>query len=463
MVFIQDGFKSKPQNTDVVDNGTFFRNNYLPTIGYSIPNDFGKEADRVRFKAIVSTDSSQVAIAPGKLIKEWFENKRHYHQYAVDKTIPNFYAILSADYKLKKDKWNDIDLEIYFHPTHTFNIDRMMQGLKDGLTYYTTNFGGKPESPVRIVEFPRYTLLTQSFPGAITFSEGVGFILKVANPEKDLDVPYYVTTHELAHQWWGQGVIERNVDGKSMLSEGMSQYSALMVMSHEFPPEVLQLFLRYELDAYLKGRTSEKQKELPLVAVRDQQYISYNKSALAFFALQDYIGESNVNKAFSKFYEKWAFGGPPYPTSKDLVDEIRKVTPDSLGYLISDMFERITLYENKANEAAYSVLANGRYEVTINVSTQKLQVGDDGIEVPIPMNDWIDIGVYGEDENGHQKLIYLQKHKFSRQKNTLTVKIDQQPVKVGIDPLNKLIDHHSKDNVIAVGTVVQLANSPLGN
>lgn len=452
MSFTQKGFRSKPQNTDLVYNGTFFKSNYFPAIGFS------KEVDRVRLKMTVSTDGSQFAIAPGTLTKDWHDGERHYQQYEVDKPVPNSYAILSGNYELRKDKWNDVDLEIYYHNAHAFNVDRMMQSLKDGLDYYSKNFGNTPPSPIRIVEFPRYSTLSQSFPGTIAFSEGAAFILKISDPDKDLDVPYYVTAHELAHQWWGQQVLQADAPGKAMLSEGMSQYSALMVMSHTFRPEAMQLFLRYELDAYLKGRTEEKQKELPLISVLDQQYIFYNKSALAFFAMQDYIGEDSLNTAFRRFHEKWAFKEKPYPTSKDLIDEIRKVTPDTLGYLVSDLFEHITLYENQANEAAYSILPNGHFEVTMTVSTQKLQVGADGIEKPVAMNDWIDVGIYGEEQNGKPKLIYLKKHKFSRQKNTLTISLADRPVKVGIDPLHKLIDHHSNDNVINVSTIVELSN-----
>ncbi len=457
MEFLHRGFESKSKNTDLVYNGMFFQNSYLPTIGANKP------VDRTRFKAIISTDNDQTALSSGRLTKDWSEGNRHYYEYQSSGTIPDHYAILSGRYEIAKDKWNSTDLEIYYHKAHKFNIDRMMQGLKDGLDYYTRNFGGAADSPVRIVEFPRYTLPAQSFPGIIAFSEGVGFILKISDPSKDLDVPYYTTAHELAHQWWGQQVLVADAPGKAMLSEGLAQYSALMVTNHNFPPEMLQLFLRYELDSYLKGRTSEKNKEVPLASVNDQQYISYNKSALAFFALQDYIGEDSMNIALQRFHQKWAFKQPPYATSKDLIKEMHKVTPDTLDYLIGDLFERITLYENKANEAAYNQVTPGRYEVTMNVSTQKFQVNESGIEVPVALNDWIDIGVYGEDEHGKSKLIYLKKHKFNKEKNTITVAVRERPIKVGIDPLNKLIDHHSTDNVISVGTVVELANSPLTN
>jgi hypothetical protein len=452
--FIQEGFKGKGSNTDLVYNGTFFRNNYFPSVG---------DADRIRFTAQLSTDSSQVAIAPGELVKEWYDNGRHYQQYKAKTTVPDLYAILSGEYKVQRDKWNDVSLEIYHHPTHNYNVGRMMQGLKDGLEYYTKSFGPFPHSELRIVEFPRYTTNAQSFPGMIAFSEGVGFILKISDPKTDLDVPYYVTAHELAHQWWGQQVMEADRTGKTVLSEGLAQYSALMVMNQSFPLEVMQLFLKYELDSYLKGRSADKMNEVPLMTVGNRQYISYNKSALAFFAIQDYIGEDSLNAAFSRFYKKWAFSGPPYPSSNDLIQEIRTVTPDSLQYLLSDLFDNITLYENKTQEAAYRELSQGRFEVTMTVSTEKLQVDSKGKEANIPINDWIDVGIYGIDANGEDKLIYLKKHKFDKLKSTLTIITRARPVKVGIDPLHKLIDHHTTDNVIPVGTVVELANSPLGN
>src|ERR1041385_1134123 len=122
-------------------------------------------------------------------------------------------------------------------------------------------------------------------------------------------------------------------------------------------------------------------REVPLQSASNQQYIDYNKSALVFFALQDFVGEDSLNAAFKRFHDKFAYKKPPYPTSKDLIAEIRKVTPDTLAYLISDMFEHITLYENKMTEGAYRKLPTGKYEVTMNISTQKLQVDAKGVEV----------------------------------------------------------------------------------
>src|SRR5690606_26628501 len=137
----------------------------------------------------------------------------------------------------------------------------------------------------------------------------------------------------------------------------------LMVLKKEFPQERIEQFLKYELNSYLRGRTTEIKKEQPLALVEGQGYIHYRKASLIFYALQDYITEDSVNAAFKRFNQKWAFKEAPYPTSEDLLVEIRKVTPDSMQYLIKDMFETITLFENKTESAEYVKEGNG-FEVT---------------------------------------------------------------------------------------------------
>lgn len=475
--FITKGFVEKGSNTSVIYNGTFFNNHYLPSIGYNESfelgddddrkdndlkkkermmerNDprglaqslFGDDADHIRFEIIVGTAQDQIAIAPGYLQKEWKENNRNYYEYKMDAPMCNFYSIVSARYAVKKDKWYDVNLEIYYHPGHEYNLDKMMEGMKDALAYYTKNFSPYQYRQVRIMEFPRYANFAQSFANTIPFSEGIGFIAKIDDPEKDIDYVYYVTAHEVAHQWWGHQVMEARVKGNAMLSESMSQYSALMVLKHKFTPEILERYLKYELDRYLSGRAFERKKEQPLEFVEGQGYIHYQKASLIFFALQDYIGEDSVNAAFRRYNSQWKFKDAPYPTSADLLKEIKKVTPDSLQNIIHDMFETITLFENKTTEATYAEKTNDKFEVTLKVSAEKMRADSTGLESVIPINDWIDIGVYGKSKAGKDSLLYLKKHKITQKENTFTISVNSKPRKAGIDPLHKLIDRHSDDN-----------------
>src|SRR5690606_8322327 len=129
---------------------------------------------------------------------------------------------------------------------------------------------------VRILEFPRYRQFAQSFANTIPFSESIGFIANLTDPD-DIDYVFYVTAHEMAHQWWGHQVMGANVQGAAMLSESLSQYLALMVMEKEYGRDQMRRFMKYELDRYLSGRGSELVEEQPLMRVENQSYIHYSK------------------------------------------------------------------------------------------------------------------------------------------------------------------------------------------
>src|SRR5690606_806884 len=133
-----------------------------------------------------------------------------------------------------------------------YNLDRMIDAVKKSLDYFTANFSPYQHRQARILEFPRYQRFAQAFPNTIPYSEAIGFIARVRpdDPE-DLDYPFYVTAHEIAHQWWAHQVIGANVQGATMLSESLAQYSALMVMEKEYGRDKMHKFLAYELKGYL--------------------------------------------------------------------------------------------------------------------------------------------------------------------------------------------------------------------
>ncbi|MDQ6619411.1 MAG: hypothetical protein M3Z31_06900 [Pseudomonadota bacterium] len=473
------GFTNTGAFTDVEYNGSFVNGKLLlPVIGYQTrgeitadrerkkfglapserardrddpaglaENDLSPDADFIAFETTVSTEEDQFAIAPGYLQNEWVEEGRRYFNYKMDSPILNFFAFQSGRYALKKDRWNNVAIEVYYQPGHEYNLDRMIAATKSGLAYFTDNFGAYQHRQFRIIEFPRYQVFAQSFPNTIPFSEGIGFIARVREGEKDdVDYPYYVTAHELAHQWWGHQVAAGNVQGDTMLVETLAQYSALMVMKHKYGEAKMQKFLQYELDRYLLGRSAEQKKELPLSRVENQPYIHYRKGSVVMYALQDYIGEDNLNRAIRAFRDEHAFKGPPYPNTTQLLSHIRAVTPAQLQYVIDDMFETITLFDNRAKSATAKSLSGGRYEVNMKVTANKRKADPLGKESDAPLNDWIDIGVLDADGNA----LFLEKRKIEREETEFTVIVNKKPVRAGIDPFNKLIDRRPKDNTIAV-------------
>ena len=232
-----------------------------------------------------------------------------------------------------------------------------------------------------------------------------------------------------------------------MISETLAQYSALMVMKQDFSEEIVQKYLRHELNQYLFGRTFERKKEMPLEFVESQGYIHYRKGSVVMYALQDYISEDSLNMALKRFNKDWAFKEGIYPTSADLISYFEQVTPDSLQYIIDDMFRSITLFENKTMEASYSTNPDSTYTVNLEVDAIKYKADSLGTESTVALQDYIDIGVYGKDEEGEDKLLYLQKHLIDDQTKTFQITVSEKPIKAGIDPIHKLIDRNPDDNV----------------
>lgn len=478
LAYTPHGFPNDEAPTFIVNNGTFLNYGMLPRFGYQEGGELSddntrrkhalppkermadlnnmaargntyisNDSDWVPFEAVVSTNADQIAIAPGELVREWTEGDRHYFQFRTLKKILNFSSVLSARYSVMRDRWKDVELGIYYHPGHEYNLEKMMKSMKATLEYCTANFSPYQNKTLRIVEFPRYGDFAQSFPASIPYSESIGFIARVdPKSEVDIDYPFYITAHEVAHQWWAHQVIGGNVQGSTLMSESLAQYTALMVMKHEVGPEQMRRFLKYEMDRYLLGRAFEREKELPLERVENQGYIHYNKASVIFYALQDYVGEENVNRVLHDYVQAVAYQDPPYTNSVELIGRLRKIVPAELSYIIDDMFESITLYENRALSASYRATSDGKYEVKLKVASKKLKAGELGEEKEVPLADWIDIGVL--DEKG--KALYMVKHKIEKPETEFTIVVDRLPVKAGIDPWNKLIDRKPDDNVISV-------------
>lgn len=487
--YTTSGFVERGSNTQIVENGTFFNVDQFPTIGYNPKYELRNNIDRksyglaprptrakiddprqlvnarssgggyeINFEIVLGTDSSQVALAPGKLLNSWSDEGRSYFHYKSNEPMINFYSIVSAEYDIMRDQWKPsdgqgkvVDLEIYYHKGHDYNLDRMMNGMKKSFDYFSANFSPYQYEQMRIMEFPRYAGFAQSLPNTVPYSESIGFIMDIDEHE-DADLPFIITAHEMAHQWWGLQVIAANVEGRYMILETLAQYSALMVAKQVFPEEKLQKILTKERKRYLLGRANEATYETPLALVDGGKYIYYAKGALNMYAFQDYISEDSVNMALRRFIRDWnGFGGllqtDRYATTEDLLGYFKEVTPDTLQYIIEDLFETITLYENKTTEVVYEAISANEYKVDLTVEAIKHRTDSLGVESSISINDWIDIGVYAEGEDGEDVLVYLKKHKITNESTRLEIYVDQKPTKAGIDPMNKLIDSNIDDNL----------------
>ena len=415
---------------------------------------FLPDADWVSFKATVTTSADQIAIAPGYLVDESTDGNRRRFVYEMDAPMQNFYAVLSARYASRIEDWKGVQLAVYYHPQHEWNVERIMQSLKDSIDYFGETFSPYQYRQMRVLEFPAYARFAQSFPNTVPWSESIGFIADITDPE-DIDYVYYVGAHEVAHQWWGHQVSAANVQGSASIIETLAQYSALMLMEREYGPHMMRRFLKYELDSYLSNRGGEAIEELPLYRVENQGYIHYRKGSIVMYALKDYLGQEAIDTALRNFVVDAAYRTDPYPTSRELIRHIREqATTDEQQALITDLYERITLWDLKVEDATVSERSDGRFDVSIDVTATKYEADGAGQQTEIPLDMPIDIGIFSADPDdvteGDEHVLLLDKHRVTTGEMTFELVVAERPSHVGIDPYNKLIDRNSDDNLHAL-------------
>jgi ABC-2 type transport system permease protein len=482
----QTGFRNSGNIVDIMDNGTFVNDGELtPIIGMDRSNllqdrtrrrkyglvpelrmpklgtagatdvNYGRhDSDWVTTDFLVTTDADQTPVAPGYKVSDVVKGGRRTIHFVGDSPVMNFSSIQSAKFAVASDRYKGVDLSVYYDPQHPWNVQRIIRGMKASLDYFQANFSPYQFHQARVLEFPvPQGSFAESFANTIPWSEGIFFIADNRDPDR-IDMVTYVGAHEMAHQWWGHQVIGADEQGSTLLSETLAQYSAAMVMKHMYGPDMMRKFLKFELDRYLRDRGGEVLEEEPIERVEGQSYIRYRKGSLVMYRLQDEIGEEAVNRALRHLIHDFAFKGPPYPTALDLVKDLRQEAPADKQALITDLFEKITLYDVKTTAASAHKRADGRYDLTLSVDAKKLYADGQGREHPSPMAESLDVGAFDVEPAkpgyGLKNVIGVERRPIHTGVQTLQLVVNRLPKFAGVDPYNKLIDRNSEDNIAAV-------------
>ncbi|NQU32834.1 MAG: hypothetical protein HQ521_06330 [Bacteroidetes bacterium] len=477
---IAHGFTENQPRNEIVENGTClaltsFSSEYFPNIGYNSNCELMKDQDREEFdlpkkpdaplsanadrsksiveicrpnyEAVISTSIDQTVISGGHLLNQWTENNRNYFHFKTDTIIENEIPILSGRYGVAREQYNGVNIEVYYHPKHNYNIPRILDGLKDSYDYGNKYFSLYPYRDLRVVEIPAYMSEggARHFPTTFIWKETAGFVTRYE--EDDIDIVYGIAAHENAHHWWAGIVTPAYAEGAFMLTETLCQYVMERLIEKKFGDKIGRDYRKREMSYYLRHRKKDIEGEKPLAQSSVQQsYIGYKKSTVAMYALQNYIGEDSVGKALGRIVEKYGYRIDTFAMASDLVNEFYKVTHDSLKYLVNDLFNKITLYENKIVGAKYQQIDDYSYLVNLDIKTAKFYADSFGNQTKAPLADYIYIGLMDKDGEA----FYYEKHLFKENTNSLQIITDQIPTKAGIDPYFVLIDRDLEDNVCDV-------------
>jgi ABC-2 type transport system permease protein len=473
------GFSAGEVSTAVVKNGSFIlMQDWMPLIGYQpgrevtnavqrkelgLPEKQGLPAaddlaarhdrrgrEQIDLDITIGTSVDQVAVTTGTLQRTWRESSaqgpRRYFHYATTTPVGTGYAILSANYDVRRstvevgpaDSAREVQIEIFHHPEHHMNVDRMIRSMEVSLAQFTERFGPYSYEVLRMIEYPSEGGSLHAGPGVILYQE-LFSLMDPENERRRIDLPFAVVAHEVAHQFQPAAA---GAEGIMLLSESFSWYAAMGVIEQEYGAAHLHRFLGFMREAYLQPRS---RAGVPLLRASDW-FLGYRKGPLAMYALREYVGQERIDLAWRRLRVRHASYEPPFATSLDLYGELKKVTPEPLHSLLADLLERNTFWELKTTGATAQPIPGGKWQLSLQVEARKVVVDEEGRETEVPMDDPVEIGAFapaGEE-------LYRSMHRIRSGAQTMTITVPFRPARAGIDPRHLLIDTNPKDNVAQI-------------
>ncbi len=227
-----------------------------------------------------------------------------------------------------------------------------------------------------------------------------------------------VVIHEIAHQWFGNAVTEKDWD-EVWLSEGFATYFTLLFIDHQ-----------YGRDEFLDNLRSSK-KSVDAFYVKNPNYRIihdnlkdmndvttsqiYQKGSWTLHMLRGVVGTENFWKGIKLYYNK-------YRDSHATVADFRRVMEEVSGKDLSGFFDQ-WLY--KPGTLKYS--GNWRYDPASKEITIKLdQVQTDGSLFKMP----VEIAIFYPNQAKPQ----VRTVQANAKSNISSIRVDSEPQKIVLDP-----------------------------
>ena len=231
------------------------------------------------------------------------------------------------------------EMILLVHKSHLKLKDRFEESLRNGLEFYSKNYGAYPYETITLVDPPLNAMGAggMEYPTLFT-SMGSWFM-----PD-GLRMPEMVTIHEFGHGYW-YGMVASNEFEDAWLDEGINSYSEIKAMNHYYGEKSSMVDLgsiKISDLVFSRMRVIGLPKLDPIMT-RSWEFYSgasyaanvYSKAALTLLTLEGYLGEDVMAEVMKTYFERWKF---KHPGSEDFFAVAEEVSGQDLGWFFRQFF-----------------------------------------------------------------------------------------------------------------------------
>ena len=332
---------------------------YVPEIGVDednrasprdYPEDFYEGVTEPRFgwaaapfhvRTRITTPEDYTANGVGRLISDEVAGGRRTVVWETEHPVSSF-NVIAGRFAVKTGNGT----AIYHHPEHDYNVEEMSAALDSARHYFSEWFHPYPWELLKLSEFPAYQGYAQSYETNIVFSEGIGFLTRSA---PGTNVAFSVAAHEAAHQWWGNMLEPGEGPGGNVLSEGMANYAAKLLLQQVHGDRYRMEFSADREATYRLSRRFDTER--PLVRTMGPRTVLYDKGSWVMWMLQQEMGRENILAGLRAFIEKYR-ENPDHPVLYDMLDVVRDFAPDTTAFdaFAAQWFHDVVMPEYKLSD-----------------------------------------------------------------------------------------------------------------
>lgn len=248
-----------------------------------------------------------------------------------------------------------LPLDIFISSNRGFQKKEILEATKDILEFYQARFGPFPYEKLSIIQRywtysgghspPSFVILNElpTLPTGKKYREG-------ESPVNFTRWKEYYIAHELAHQWWGQGVTWTSYHDQ-WLSEGLAQFSTILYIREKRGEGIFSHILRK-----FSSWTEKKSVWGPITLGSRLshsdfdafQSIIYDKTSLVLNMLMEILGEELFFQGLREFFHNHKYGAA---RTRDFIETMERISKKDLKTFFDGWFDSHLLPEVKVSHA----------------------------------------------------------------------------------------------------------------